>query len=564
MKKQYVLLTLFAALSLFTKGQTVVDITNLTGGITTTQYGDSPSAEGLDKLFDNVSTTKFLTFHASTWVQYQAALPYVLSKYTITSGNDAPERDPKNWVLSGSYNGITFYPIDSQENQVFGSRSFKKTYTVTNNTASYAYYRLTMTNNSGTLLQVSELELWGIEGAPFTDVLADFGLPSYYSTVKPIQFTNASLNATSYNWTFEGGVPATSTEASPVVVFNTAGDHQVTLNAINGDKSAAKTIKLTVKDINDWSSFISPVITLECANTANAGYVKYTSLAKLKGYNTIEEFVQSCCLVIAKSLYYTVDEANDHNLRNINYKLTEGGSLSYKGGSPPNIEIGFDMNYLNDFASSHTDKVSADEIYGVLCHELCHGYQNEPKNCGEYKSGDEYFGFIEGTADFCRLQTGGFNPKRYPSKGGSYKEGYNTTAFFYQWIMNARDKDFLKKMNRTAVDIDPWSMDAVTKELLGSSALSLWALYQKAIGTPVETEKANTITILLDPSRTNLTINNLEGNNTISVYDMSGKKVVQQMTDAQIETLDISGLPNGVLFVRIANGLNTFTKKVIK
>jgi len=564
MKKQYVLFTLFAALSLFTKAQTAVDITNLAGGITTTQYADSPSAEGLVQLFDNVSTTKFLTFHASTWVQYQAALPYVLSKYTITSGNDSPERDPKNWVLSGSHNGVTFYPIDSQENQVFGSRSFKRTFTITNNTASYAYYRLTMTNNSGTLLQLSELELWGIEGAPFTDVLADFGLPTYYSTVKSIQFTNASLNATSYNWTFEGGVPATSTDANPTVVFNTAGDHQVTLNAINGDKTSTKTIQLTVKDINDWASFIYPEIAIECSNLENAGYLKYIALAQKKGYKDIPDFVQSCCLVVAKSLYYTVDEANDHNLRNINYKLTEGGSLSYKGGSPPNIEIGFDMNYLNDFAGSHSDAVSSDEIYGVLCHELCHGYQNEPKNCGGYVAGTEYFGFIEGTADFARLETGGFNPRRYPSKGGTYKDGYNTTAFFYQWIKNARDKDFLKKMNRTAVDINPWSLDAATKALIGSSAQSLWTLYQKAIGTPVETEKADNITIILDQSRSNLTINNLEGSNTISVYDISGKKVVQQLTDAQMETIDISGLPNGVLFVRIANGLNTITKKIIK
>jgi len=103
-----------------------------------------------------------------------------------------------------------------------------------------------------------------------------------------------------------------------------------------------------------------------------------------------------------------------------------------------------------------------------------------------------------------------------------------------------------------------------TKVLIGSSAQSLWTLYQKAIGTPVETEKADNIIIILDQSRSNLTINNLEGSNTISVYDMSGKKVVQQLTDAQMETIDISGLPNGVLFVRIANGLNTITKKVIK
>lgn len=46
-----------------------------------------------------------------------------------------------------------------------------------------------------------------------------------------ISFTNTSENADSYQWTFEGGIPATSTEASPSVLYISAGTFNVSLIA---------------------------------------------------------------------------------------------------------------------------------------------------------------------------------------------------------------------------------------------------------------------------------------------------------------------------------------------
>ncbi|MBN1411324.1 MAG: discoidin domain-containing protein [Spirochaetales bacterium] len=141
-------------------GQT--DITN-SGGTVSAQYTDSPSGEEIDKLIDNSSSTKYLTFHASGWVQFQANASYVVTGYSITSANDAEERDPLTWTLQGSANGSTWVTLDSRSGEDFPNRFQLKSYSFTNS-ASYSYYRLNMTNNSGTILQLAEWEIFGTTG----------------------------------------------------------------------------------------------------------------------------------------------------------------------------------------------------------------------------------------------------------------------------------------------------------------------------------------------------------------------------------------------------------------
>ncbi len=55
-----------------------------------------------------------------------------------------------------------------------------------------------------------------------------------------VHFRDMSIgNVTSWNWTFEGGEPATSTEQNPVVTYNRAGSYAVTLTV--GDGTATDT-----------------------------------------------------------------------------------------------------------------------------------------------------------------------------------------------------------------------------------------------------------------------------------------------------------------------------------
>ena len=65
---------------------------------------------------------------------------------------------------------------------------------------------------------------------PLARFIADDTIPCKGQTVT---YTNTSYNATSYQWSFPGGTPSTSTAMSPTVVYNTSGNYTATLIAIN-------------------------------------------------------------------------------------------------------------------------------------------------------------------------------------------------------------------------------------------------------------------------------------------------------------------------------------------
>jgi hypothetical protein len=138
---------------------TNVDITDVVGTLTD-QYGTT-GAEGADKAIDSTPYTKYYTPNATTSLQYVAQTAATVTRYTITSANDFPTRDPRSWVLEASTSGATWTTLNSQTNQTFVSRYQQKSYAFSNTTA-YRYYRLRITANAGAF--DSQLAEWQIIG----------------------------------------------------------------------------------------------------------------------------------------------------------------------------------------------------------------------------------------------------------------------------------------------------------------------------------------------------------------------------------------------------------------
>jgi hypothetical protein len=164
--------------SFTTAAVNLIDTTDDHTGTITARGENTASGEVKANAFDNSSTTKWLDFspdqqYRSSWIQYQYASgkKSVVTEYTITSANDSPERDPKNWNLLGSNDGgSTWTTIDSRTGEVFSGRFLKRSFTAANMTA-YNIYRLNITSvynpSAANSVQLAEIELIGtVPAAP--------------------------------------------------------------------------------------------------------------------------------------------------------------------------------------------------------------------------------------------------------------------------------------------------------------------------------------------------------------------------------------------------------------
>lgn len=146
----------------------VIDITGIEDGKISESNNNSPDNEGIENLIDNDVNTKYLTFDRFTTIEFEADVAYKLARYTLTSANDADGRDPYNWTLSGSVDGVDFEEIDVQEAQIFDERFQTKIYQVSAEKA-YKFFKIEIECKSkdSDMIQIAELELYGIVNPNF-------------------------------------------------------------------------------------------------------------------------------------------------------------------------------------------------------------------------------------------------------------------------------------------------------------------------------------------------------------------------------------------------------------
>ena len=161
---------------------TVAVISEKTEGGTASAGGTACSGtEGPDKAFDNLMTSSSF----SKWCVMRGASPstpapimydfagstaHAVTTYTITTGNDVPARDPKDWTFQACKVGFTctadsganWDVLDTRTSQFSGASRYQtNTYSFSNTTA-YQQYRLRISANNGdtTYTQITELQMY--------------------------------------------------------------------------------------------------------------------------------------------------------------------------------------------------------------------------------------------------------------------------------------------------------------------------------------------------------------------------------------------------------------------
>lgn len=124
-----------------------------------TASAENTPGEVAANLADANPDSKWLAFASTAWVRYQLGTPAKAVRYSLTSANDSPERDPKDFTLQGSTDGTTWTDLDRRTGIDFSGRFAKRTFDVTT-PGTYAYYRLNVTAiHSGGIVQLADWDL---------------------------------------------------------------------------------------------------------------------------------------------------------------------------------------------------------------------------------------------------------------------------------------------------------------------------------------------------------------------------------------------------------------------
>ncbi|CCH34630.1 GH92 family glycosyl hydrolase [Actinosynnema sp. NPDC047251] len=192
------------------------------------------AGEVKENLVDGSTGSKWLAFTPTGWAEFTFPEPVAVRRYALTSADDEPERDPRDWSLSGSADGTTWTPIDTRAGEVFTARHLTKTYE-TANTAAFRYYRIDITANAGgvNLLQLAEIQFSdGSSTPPAKNMRTTVGKGAVggynakagagFTGVKALRYQGTHVTAGrgySYNKVFEVDIPVTATTELSYLVF---------------------------------------------------------------------------------------------------------------------------------------------------------------------------------------------------------------------------------------------------------------------------------------------------------------------------------------------------------
>jgi hypothetical protein len=122
---------------------------------------NSPSNETAVNAFDGNVGTKYLNFDKqNAGVTVKLTQGRVVQKFTLTTANDSPERDPASYKLYGSNDGVNWTLIKEGPLSLSDGRYAVSGEIAVANTNAYVYYFMlfpSVKNNSGNSVQISEV-----------------------------------------------------------------------------------------------------------------------------------------------------------------------------------------------------------------------------------------------------------------------------------------------------------------------------------------------------------------------------------------------------------------------
>lgn len=206
--------------------------------------------EGKEKALDGQARTKWTANHPA-WIQYKYAIGIRMSGYIITSANDNPNRDPKNWTVQGSNDGSSWTTVHTVTNNAWTDRFETQSFTISSPNY-YQYYKLDVTANWGdSLMQLAEFRLQYDSSDDL--LLPDSDLTHYLEITLPAGLSN------SWHATFGWFAP---------VEYGVRLAHSGYAWRINGTEPAGALYKFEIHYLDKDFNNITSVLTSQDINAA--------------------------------------------------------------------------------------------------------------------------------------------------------------------------------------------------------------------------------------------------------------------------------------------------------
>jgi hypothetical protein len=181
--------------------------------------------------FDGDAATLWRANAATATLNYTYSEPTRVTRYSLVSSTDSAARDPRDWTLQASNDGVTWVTLDTQTAQAFATRGETRTYGFVNDNR-WLQYRLVVSANNGdtSALSLAELTFSVPQDTPDTTgpVIVTPGQIVVSGTASGaiVTFTVSATDAVS------GEVTATATPASGSTFA--VGDTTVNVSATDG------------------------------------------------------------------------------------------------------------------------------------------------------------------------------------------------------------------------------------------------------------------------------------------------------------------------------------------
>ncbi|MFB4353424.1 GH92 family glycosyl hydrolase [Microbacterium sp. LS_15] len=259
--------------SRFAPGSVLGDVTAVTAS------AQNAPNEAAAFVADGNASSKWLAFANTGWVQYQLGTPQPMVRYTLTSGNDAQERDPKDFRVQGSTNGTDWVTVDQRTGELFSGRGETRTFELAAPSAEYLYYRLDVLATrtpSANIVQLAGWEPIAVDGATPApgDLMLQVGNgPTSSDTAKTgVGFTGTK--ALQYVGRHLDAGPASSTSVLyDDVAIDVAGDSELSylvFPVLDGEQTYAATFVAVDLTFDDGSTLSAGDATDSYGYGANA------------------------------------------------------------------------------------------------------------------------------------------------------------------------------------------------------------------------------------------------------------------------------------------------------